>query len=216
VSAWGQLAFQDARNTIIECIVYFHDYLIIILLIILTFVVYFILYIIRHKNLDKVTIESHRLELIWTVIPIVILVRIAYPSLIMLYFIESSENSNIEQHYKVIGHQWYWEYEVVAMQNRLRVDSYDRAIRTAPKFFYTLETTQRLNLPINQMILFYITRVDVLHAFTVPVLGVKVDAIPGRVNTLNFTVNTPGVYYGQCREICGANHRFIPIHVLAN
>lgn len=174
------------------------------------------LQIIKDKRIDKVTMESHSLELIWTVIPMVILIRIAYPSLIMLYFIESSERSNIEQHYKIIGHQWYWEYEVVALQDTLNVDSYDRAIRTAPKFFYTLERTQRLNLPINQMILFYITSVDVLHAFTIPVLGIKVDAIPGRVNTLNFRVRTPGVYYGQCREICGANHRFIPIHVLAN
>lgn len=205
---WGQLALQNRVNSIIECIIYFHDYIVIILLIILILSIYIILIILFKNQLDKESLESHFLEIIWTVIPIIILLFIAYPSLIILYFIEASETSNIEIRLKVIAHQWYWEYEI------LIEDSFDSTLKINPDNFYTLETTNYLVLPLNKIINLFITSADVIHRFTIPRFGVKVDAIPSRINILNFNVNIPGVYYGQCREICGANHRFIPIHIL--
>jgi len=93
-------------------------------------------------------------------------------------------------------------------------DSFDSSLEIAPKYFYTLERTQALVLPINTLVTLYVTSADVLHSFTVPSFGVKVDAVPGRINTLTFNVVLPGNFYGQCREICGANHSFMPIHIL--
>jgi len=225
---WGQFGFQNAANTIIECIIYFHDYIILILRIILIFVVYILLALIRSNYLDKETLESHILETIWTIIPIIILLFIAYPSLIILYFMEASENDVFTYNLKAIAHQWYWEYETTNIStNSIQIDqfryykmnlrniSFDRAILVNPKVFYTLEATEALVVPLNTIIVIYVTSADVLHAFTVPSFGIKVDAIPGRINTLTFNVRLAGIYYGQCSEICGANHRFIPIRVYA-
>jgi len=183
----------------------------IILLIVLVFVVYALLNIISTTLVDKLRLQSHHLEFIWTVIPMVILVFMAYPSLLILYFIEARERAGIDYHIKRIAHQWYWEYEFC--NNLNQVDSFDRALEVKPEYFYTLETTKALILPANQNILMLVTRADVLHAFTVPAFGIKVDAIPGRINALNFRVSTPGIYFGQCSEICGANHSFMPISV---
>jgi len=194
-----------------ECIVYLHNYIMMILLVVLVFVVYALLTIISTVMTDKLSLQSHHLEFIWTVIPMVILVFMAYPSLVMLYFMEAREGAGIDYHMKRIAHQWYWEYEY--RNNLNQVDSFDRALEVQPEYFYTLETTKALVLPANQNILMLVRRADVLHAFTVPAFGIKVDAIPGRINALNFRVRTPGVYYGQCSEICGANHRFMPIRV---
>jgi len=138
----------------------------------------------------------------------IILGFIAYPSLAMLYFMEATENSQADVRVRVIAHQWYWEYE-------LGGQSSDSAMTQSPSTFYTLEAGNRLVLPIQKLICLYISSADVLHAFTIPAFGVKVDAIPGRRNTLYLNINLPGKYYGQCREICGANHRFMPVQCLA-
>jgi len=205
---WGELGLQTASNSLIECIIYFHDYIMIILRIILIFVTYFIIFNRCSKYLNKILLEAHFLEFIWTIVPLLILLFIAYPSLIMLYFIEYSEFSNYRFNIKVIAHQWYWEYSSPKQAR------FDRYINNFPTHFYTLERTESLILPINRNIQIYVTSADVLHSFTVPRFGIKVDAIPGRLNILNFNVNTPGTYFGQCSEICGSNHRFIPIQVI--
>jgi len=207
MSYWAQLGLQNGANTILESIIYFHDYMMIFLLIISIFVIYFLILIIINVKLDKEFLDSHRLETIWTVIPIIILGFIAYPSLTILYFIEATESTQIDYSVKVIAHQWYWEYEMG--QNSL-----DSALKFNPQIFYTLEATTRLQLPLMRTITLYIRRADVLHRFTIPALGIKIDAIPGRRNTLRFRSNLPGKYFGQCSEICGANHRFIPIQCL--
>jgi cytochrome c oxidase subunit 2 len=207
MSYWGSLNLQNAVNAIIECIIYFHDYIIIILIRILIFITYFIFYISINFYLDKNLLESHNLEFIWTVLPIVILFFIAYPSLIILYFIENIESTIDSLQIKVVAHQWYWEYEIKGVS----VDSY---LKNIPINFYTLERTDSLIIPLNKLVTLYITSGDVLHSFTIPSFGVKVDAIPGRLNTLNFNSNIPGIFFGQCSEICGSNHRFMPIQVI--
>jgi len=205
---WGRLNLLNAGNVIIERIIYFHDFMIILLRIIIIFIIYVLIYNIYNTKLNIKFLESHSLEFIWTVFPIIILIFMAYPSLIILYFIENSELNLTSRINKVIAHQWYWEYE----NNE---NSSDRYILSNPQNFYTLERTDRIILPLNSIIQLYITSRDVLHSFTIPRLGVKVDAIPGRLNTLNFNINFPGIYFGQCSEICGTNHRFIPIQILA-
>jgi len=208
MSNWGSINLINASNSLIEIIIYFHDYIIIFLSIILLFIIYFLVLNLKNNYLDKWILESHFLEFIWTVFPIIILLFIAYPSLIILYYIENSEIRISHTYRKIIAHQWYWEYENIDNQ----INSY---LINSPKLFYTFERTDSLILPINSLIQIYITSRDVLHSFTVPSFGIKLDAIPGRLNILNFNINFPGVYYGQCSEICGANHRFIPIQIIS-
>lgn len=112
---------------------------------------------------------------------------------------------------RVVAHQWYWEYDSRHGDNRN-----DSALQQNPKRFYTLEATARLDIPLKKLSILYVTRADVLHCFTIPALGIKVDAVPGRTNRLSFSAQLPGKYFGQCREICGANHSFIPIQCLVN
>lgn len=112
---------------------------------------------------------------------------------------------------KVVGHQWYWEYEYINSWFNYSFDSYIVYANASSPLFYTLDVDNRLVLPSNLNILFLVTSADVLHSWTVPSLGIKADACPGRLNYLStFSVNS-GVFYGQCSEICGSNHRFIPI-----
>lgn len=209
MSVWGQLGFQEAISVIIELLNYFHDYIIIILIIIIVFVTYVFLYIIRVSRLDKYTVDSHVLETIWTIVPIVILCFIAFPSLYLLYLIEDATSPSLIV--KVIGHQWYWEYQYANSYSSYGFDSYMLHDRSAFRLFHALDVDNRLVLPTSVNLLFLITSADVLHSWTVPSLGIKADAIPGRLNSLISMSSYSGVYYGQCSEICGSNHRYIPI-----
>jgi cytochrome c oxidase subunit 2 len=157
---------------------------------------------------DKYTIDSHSLETIWTVVPMVVLLFIAFPSLYLLYLIE--EVSKPALAVKVVGHQWYWEYEYSTSFFQHSFDSY--MLSSSDEFIYrTLDVDNRLVLPTLSRIMFLVTSADVLHSWTVPSLGIKVDAVPGRLNYLTRKSLYSGVYFGQCREICGSNHSFMPI-----
>lgn len=208
---WGQLNFQEAASTIIELLNYFHDYMMMILLVILTFVTYIFLYIISSPRLDKYTIDSHVLETVWTVVPIIILLFMAFPSLYLLYLMEDISSPSLTV--KVIGHQWYWEYQYSNSWFNYSFDSYIIHERTDTPLLYSLDVDNRLVLPTLANILFLVTSADVLHSWTVPSLGIKADACPGRLNYLTTISSYSGVYFGQCREICGSNHRFMPIVV---
>jgi cytochrome c oxidase subunit 2 len=209
MSTWGQLNLQEGIRTIIELINYFHEYIIVILLLILTFVTYLFLFLVSSNRLDKYSIDSHVLETVWTIIPIIILLFIAFPSLYLLYLIEEVSSPSLTV--KVVGHQWYWEYQYSNSWFNHSFDSYIvHELETSP-LFYSLDVDNRLVLPTISNILFLITSADVLHSWTVPSLGFKVDACPGRLNYVRTITPYSGVYYGQCREICGSNHRFMPI-----
>jgi len=207
--AWGQLNLQEGIRTSIEFINYFHDYIIVILLLILTFVTYIFIYVSSRPYSDNYTIDSHVLETVWTVIPIVILLFIAFPSLGLLYLME--EVSKPALTVKVVGHQWYWEYQYSNSWFNHSFDSYIVHELDSAPLYYTLDVDNRLVLPTMANILFLITSADVLHSWTVPTLGIKVDAMPGRLNYLTSKTMFSGVYYGQCSEICGSNHSFMPI-----
>ena len=209
MSVWGQLNLQEGIRTIIELINYFHDYIITILVLILSFVTYLFLFVISSSRLDKYTVDSHILETIWTIVPIVILLFIAFPSLYLLYLIEDVSNPRLIV--KVVGHQWYWEYQYSNSWFNYSFDSYIVYEKNDSPLFHSLDVDNRLVLPTRANILFLITSADVLHSWAIPTLGIKADAIPGRLNYLSTMTPYSGVYYGQCSEICGSNHRFIPI-----
>lgn len=154
-------------------------------------------------------LEGQTIELIWTILPAVTLIFIALPSLRILYLLDEINNPAIS--IKAIGHQWYWSYEYSDFKN-IEFDSYIKPtneLKTSN--FRLLDVDNRTIIPINCKIRILITAGDVIHSWTVPSLGVKIDATPGRINQTRFTAKQPGLIYGQCSEICGANHRFIPI-----
>ena len=206
---WGQLNLQEGVSTVIELLNYFHDYMIIILILILSFVTYLFIYIMSTPRLDSYTTDSHALETIWTVVPMVILLFMAFPSLYLLYLIEDYSSPSLTV--KVVGHQWYWEYQYSNSWFSHSFDSYMVYDKSNSPLFHALDVDNRLVLPTLTNILFLITSADVLHSWTVPTLGIKADAIPGRLNYLSTVTPYSGVYYGQCREICGSNHSLIPI-----
>lgn len=163
------------------------------------------------SNIDQHMLESQGLELFWTIIPSFILIFIGLPSIRLLYLLDEVYNPAIT--IKTIGHQWYWSYEFSDFNN-VEFDSYIiPANELENNSFRLLDVDNRTVVPINSQIRTLITAADVLHSWTIPSLGVKADAVPGRLNQVNFYANRPGLFFGQCSEICGANHSFIPIVV---
>lgn len=210
---WGQLIIQDAASPIILQLISFHDHTLIILTLVITVVGYAILSLSINKYTNKYLLEAQQIETVWTILPAIVLLFLAIPSLRLLYLTDEVTNPRLTL--KVIGHQWYWRYEYTDFSN-LEIDSY--IIQTQdlnPGDFRLLEVDNRIVLPINIETRVLVTAADVIHSWTIPALGVKVDAVPGRLNQLGFTITTPGIYYGQCSEICGANHSFIPISLEA-
>lgn len=156
--------------------------------------------------------ESQQLELFWTISPSIILVIIGLPSIKLLYILDEVFTPNITL--KTIGHQWYWSYEYSDFKN-IEFDSYMVNSYSDNQITRLLEVDNKIIIPINAQVRNLITAADVLHSWTIPALGIKADAVPGRLNQVNFIINSPGVFFGQCSEICGANHRFIPISIEA-
>ena len=178
-----------------------------ILILVTTLVGYLIIALFFNQLNNRFLLHGQTIEVIWTILPAIVLLFIAFPSLRILYLLDEINNPSISL--KTIGHQWYWSYEYSDFNN-IEFDSYIISSNTLNSF-RLLDVDNRIILPINNQIRILVTATDVLHSWTVPSLGVKIDANPGRLNQTNFFINRPGLYFGQCSEICGANHRFIPI-----
>nr|AQP29301.1 cytochrome c oxidase subunit 2 [Amitermes sp. A TB-2017] len=211
MTTWLNLTLQDSASPVMEQLIFFHDHALMIMLMIITTVFYTMVSIIQNKQTTRFILEGQMLETIWTIAPAIILVFIAIPSLRLLYLMDEIHNPAMTL--KAVGHQWYWSYEYSDF-TKLEFDSYmvqqeDQQINT----FRLLDTDNRIVLPMNSPIRMIVTAADVLHSWTVPSLGVKTDATPGRLNQISFSINRPGLLYGQCSEICGANHSFMPIVV---
>ena len=187
-----------------------------------------------YYNLNETEKESHQvhqiqkyLEIIWTIIPAIILLIIAIPSIMFLFkFIEPKYFEYLGGlTIKITGHQWYWSYEyIVPGQTEDGVDifvnkEFDSYMipeeMLQPGDLRLLEVDNSLHLPVGVPIRLLITSADVIHSWAVPSLGIKVDAIPGRLNEVYFVIFREGEFYGQCSELCGVNHGFMPIKVLA-
>lgn len=208
---WGQLLFQDAATPIILQIISFHDHTLVILTLVTSVVTYTFIILITNKFSARTIIEAQQIETVWTVLPAITLVFLAVPSLHLLYLTDETRTPSLT--IKTVGHQWYWRYEYSDFTN-IEFDSYmvpTDDLKTGE--FRLLEVDNRLVVPINLEVRILITAADVIHSWTIPRLGIKVDAVPGRLNQLGFTATRPGVFYGQCSEICGANHSFIPIAI---
>nr|QXT43974.1 cytochrome c oxidase subunit 2 [Apicotermitinae gen. E sp. BDIT11-4-7f] len=211
MTTWLNLTLQDSASPIMEQLIYFHDHALMIMLMIITTVFYTMISIIQNKQTSRFILEGQMIETIWTIAPAIILVFIAMPSLRLLYLMDEIHNPVLTL--KTVGHQWYWSYEYSDF-TKLEFDSYmvqQEDLQT--NMFRLLDTDNRVVLPMNSPIRMIVTAADVLHSWTVPSLGVKTDATPGRLNQVSFSINRPGILYGQCSEICGANHSFMPITI---
>lgn len=208
---WGQLLFQDAASPIILQLTSFHDHAMVILTLVVSVVVYMFLALLSNTYTSRSFSEAQEIETVWTILPAILLLFLALPSLRLLYLTDEINSPSVT--IKAIGHQWYWRYEYSDFPN-IQFDSYILPTsELRPGEFRILEVDNRVVVPMQLEIRILITAADVIHSWTIPTLGVKIDAIPGRLNQLGFTVRRPGVYYGQCSEICGANHSFIPIAI---
>ena len=207
----SQLSFQDSASPIAEQLIFFHDNVMFLIVVILVLVAWVLLAAIMNKHYYKYLVEGTTIEIIWTLIPAIILVFVAFPSLQLLYSMDEVVDPSLTV--KAIGHQWYWSYEYSDVEGEsIEFDSYmipTSDLETGD--LRLLEVDNRIVVPVNTQVRVVITGADVIHCFAVPSLGVKADAIPGRLNQASFLIKRPGVYYGQCSEICGSDHSFMPI-----
>nr|AAF98054.1 cytochrome c oxidase II [Iphiclides podalirius]QFI35744.1 cytochrome c oxidase subunit II [Iphiclides podalirius] len=211
MATWSNINFQNSASPLMEQIIFFHDHTLIILMMITILVSYLMLNLFLTKYINRFLLEGQMIELIWTIIPAVTLIFIALPSLRLLYLLDELNNPLITL--KSIGHQWYWSYEYSDFNN-IEFDSYMiKYNKEIPENFRLLEVDNRISLPMNNQIRIMVTATDVIHSWTIPSLGVKIDANPGRLNQMSLFINRPGIFFGQCSEICGANHSFMPIVV---
>nr|WKB06513.1 cytochrome c oxidase subunit II [Carapus mourlani]WNH23793.1 cytochrome c oxidase subunit II [Carapus mourlani] len=209
----SQLGFQDATSPVMEELIHFHDHALMIVFLISTLVLYIIVAMVSTKLTNKLILDSQEVEIIWTVLPAAILIMIALPSLRILYLMDEINAPHLT--IKAVGHQWYWSYEYTDYED-LAFDSYMVPTQDlAPGQFRLLEADHRMVIPMESPIRILVSAEDVLHSWTVPTLGTKMDAVPGRLNQTAFISARPGVFYGQCSEICGANHSFMPVVVEA-
>jgi len=215
-----QIGLQDPATPIAEGILNFHNHLFAFLLGIAFFVFYLLFRCItlfhesKHPIASKL-LHNSVLEITWTLIPALILIFIAIPSFSLLY--AADELIDPFTTVKVIGHQWYWSYELNDYMEwgALDFDSYMLPENELPLgFFRNLEVDNRLIVPIEVRIRFLITSLDVIHCWVVPSLGIKADATPGRLLQVPCFIKRSSVFYGQCSEICGINHAFMPIVVV--
>nr|YP_010180785.1 cytochrome c oxidase subunit II [Tubuca arcuata]ARQ82460.1 cytochrome c oxidase subunit II [Tubuca arcuata]QVD40478.1 cytochrome c oxidase subunit II [Tubuca arcuata] len=209
MATWAYLAFQDSASPLMEQLIFFHDHIMIVLMLIVAFVGYMMSTLFFNSFINRYMLENQPIEVIWTSVPAIILIFIALPSLRLLYLLDEVNSPSLTL--KTIGHQWYWSYEYSDFLH-LEFDSYmTPSNELSESGFRLLDVDNRTVLPMNTQIRVLISAADVIHSWTVPSLGVKADAIPGRLNQTSFLTNRPGLFYGQCSEICGANHSFMPI-----
>ena len=213
MATWAQLGLSNSASPLIEQLIFFHDHAILILILITTLVRYFIIRLAINSFVNRYLLDGQIIEIIWTVLPAVILIILALPSLRLLYLIDETTEPSLTL--KTVGHQWYWSYEYSDF-NDIEFDSYMIPTNSLNEGdLRLLEVDNRVILPYLTQIRLLVRAADVIHSWTTPSLGVKADAIPGRLNQLNILFNRPGIFYGQCSEICGANHSFMPIRIEA-
>jgi cytochrome c oxidase subunit II len=211
-----QMGLQPSASTIMDSIESFHDLLLWVIALISVFVLVLMIYVCVRFRASANPVPSRAthnttIEVLWTVVPVLILVAIAIPSFRLLYFTDVTPQA--EMTIKAIGRQWYWSYEYPDHGNfafdALMTDAKD----LKPGQPRLLQTDNHVVVPVNTNIRVLVTAADVLHAWAVPAFGVKKDGVPGRLNETWFRAKREGIFYGQCSELCGTNHGFMPITV---
>ncbi|MBT5048731.1 MAG: cytochrome c oxidase subunit II [Rhodospirillaceae bacterium] len=212
-----QLNLQPAVTPVMQKITEFHDLLLVIIILISIFVLILLgvtmwKFGAKRNPVPTTTTHNTMLEMLWTVVPVIILVVIAVPSFKLLYLSDVTP-AKVDMTIKATGNQWYWTYEYPD-HGKFSFDSNmipDNELKPGQKRL--LETDTVVVVPVNQTVRVQVTASDVLHAWAIPAFGVKIDGVPGRLNEIWFKATKEGTYYGQCSELCGVNHGFMPIRV---
>jgi|TARA_R110002096_G_scaffold435828_1_gene663698 cytochrome c oxidase subunit II len=213
----GQLGFMEPASPIMEDLIAFHDLLMIIITVITIFVTVVLGYIFVRFNakanpVASKTTHNTLLEIVWTTVPVLILVVIAVPSFRLLYAADVIPEADVTV--KAIGNQWYWSYEYPDHEeitfDAIMLEDAEAIAAGHPRL---LGTDERVVVPVNKIIRVQVTSNDVIHAWTIPAFGSKIDAVPGKLNETWFKATKEGLYYGQCSELCGIRHGFMPIMV---
>ena len=212
-----QLGFNEPATSLMADVISFHSYILLPIIIGISILVLFLLLYISFRfnsnrgHTPSMTTHNTLIEILWTVIPVILLIIIAIPSFRILYTSETIPESDLT--IKAIGNQWYWSYEYpdhgdfsfdATMLQDHELSSPDLRL---------LETDTQIVVPVNKVVKLLITSNDVLHAWTIPAFAVKKDAVPGRLNETWFKAEKTGTFYGQCSELCGSKHAFMPINV---
>uniref|UniRef100_A0AAU7LKN2 Cytochrome c oxidase subunit 2 n=1 Tax=Syrbatus sp. 2 RRMO-2024a TaxID=3154168 RepID=A0AAU7LKN2_9COLE len=204
---WNLFSTQNSACSLMEQLIFFHNYSIFMLLMIILMIIYFIFFLLKNKLIFRLFLNFQLLEFIWSILPMIILILMAFPSLNLLYLMDEMNSPMIS--IKIIGYQWYWSYEYSDFKN-IEFNSYMKHQYKNYEFRF-LEVDTRMLIPFNIQTRLIISSNDVLHSWTIPSLNIKMDAIPGRLNQINLNLNQTGLFFGQCSEICGINHSFMPI-----
>jgi len=217
-SPW-QMTLQQSASPVMDDIIWFHDFLLWIIAAITAFVLVLLLTVMVKFNAKanptpSRTTHNTLLEVLWTVIPVCILVVIAVPSFRLLFFQLNTPKADIT--IKATGKQWYWSYSYpdngkFEFDSIMLTDAERKKQNPEPPRL--LGVDNEMVVPVNKIVRMHVIGADVIHAFTVPSFGIKIDAIPGRLNETWFKATREGVYYGQCSELCGKDHAFMPIAV---
>lgn len=217
-----QMYFQNSASPIMEGIINLHHDL----MFFITFIFFFVLVVLSRTLFyfynpvidvsdSKKVVHGTTIEIVWTVLPSLILVVVALPSFALLYSIDEIINPALT--IKCVGHQWYWSYEYSDFETKLGTINFDSYMIAEDDLeigeLRLLEVDNRIVLPTNAHVRVIVTSADVLHSWAVPSLGVKIDACPGRLNQTSIFALRNGVFYGQCSEICGVGHANMPIVV---
>jgi len=216
---YNQITFQDPASPVMEGILFLHDYVWNYLVFIFVFVSWMMVRIVmlfKENDNQKVipTVANVPLEIVWTSVPALILAFIGAASISHLYSAEEALFPTID--IVIIGSQWYWTYEFIVFTKKVSIESH--MVDTDDLLLgecRNLEVDNPLILPVETNIRLLMTSTDVIHSWTIPSLGIKVDAVPGRINEGNIFIKRPGNFYGQCSEICGKGHSVMPIKVIA-
>jgi len=214
-----EIGLQPPASPSAEWMHGFHDLLLVPIISVITlFVLALLVYVCikfsaKNHPVPSKTTHNTMIEVLWTVIPVIILVIIAIPSFKGLYFLDKTEQA--EMTLKAIGHQWYWSYEYPDNGNFTFDANLVPEADLKPGQPRLLETDNEVVLPVDTNIRLLMTATDVIHSWTIPSFGVKKDAVPGRINETWVRITRPGTFYGQCSEICGTGHGYMPIKVRA-
>jgi cytochrome c oxidase subunit 2 len=213
-SPW-QLGLQQSVTPVMDSVVWFHDLLLWLITAIALFVLVLLVIIMvrfnaRANATPSKTTHNTLLEVVWTLVPVIILVAIAVPSFKLLFLQQTIPAADVTV--KAIGKQWYWSYNYPDAKfefDSLMVQDKDRK----PDQPRLLAVDNEMVVPVNKVVRVQVIGADVIHAFAVPSFGIKIDAVPGRLNETWFKASREGMYYGQCSELCGKNHAYMPIAV---
>lgn len=211
-----QLGLQDAASPVKHLMDSFHNLLTVIITLIVVFVAALLAYCVIRFNAKRNPVPSKTshhtlLEVAWTVLPVVILIVVAVPSFKLLYVAERVPQADMT--IKVTGRQWYWDYEYPDHENIAFSSNIIQESDLKPGQRRLLEVDNRVVVPVDTTVRLLVTAGDVIHSWAIPSFGVKKDGVPGRINETWFKAEREGVYYGQCSEICGVNHGYMPIAV---